>query len=76
MTLLSEKIGSNIRRQRKLLDINQENLALQANIDRSYMGRIERGEVNLSVDKLYRISAILQCEVSDLLPQHRDLADV
>lgn len=70
MTSLSVLIGNNIRQQRKAQKINQENLALLAGIDRSYMGRIERGEVNLTVDKLYRISQILQCEAYDLLPPH------
>ena len=35
---------------------------------RSYMGRIERGEVNITVEKLYRIAAELGCKPADLLP--------
>nr|UOP05693.1 helix-turn-helix domain-containing protein [Conchiformibius kuhniae] len=54
--------------------MNQETLALLAEIDRSYVGRIERGEVNLTVDKLYRICVILKCEAADLLPLHGDLS--
>ncbi|GAA5558341.1 hypothetical protein Asch01_03097 [Acinetobacter schindleri] len=49
-------------------DITQEMLALQCNIDRSYMGRIERGEVNLSVEKLYMIAKVLEVDVKQLLP--------
>lgn len=49
--------------------ISQDALALACNIDRSYMGRIERGEVNITVEKLYRIAGELACDPSSLLPQ-------
>ena len=51
MTKLSVEIGQLIRKQRTQQGITQESLALQCGIDRSYMGRIERGEVNLTVEK-------------------------
>ena len=47
--------------------ITQEFLALQCGIDRSYLGRIERGEVNLTVEKLYEIASALNVNVKDLL---------
>ena len=49
MSKISILIGVKIREIRKQSNINQENLALLADIDRSYMGRIERGEVNITV---------------------------
>ncbi|MCX9476605.1 helix-turn-helix domain-containing protein, partial [Vibrio cholerae] len=39
-----------------------------AEIDRSYVGRIERGEVNITVEKLYQIADTLGCDVKELLP--------
>jgi transcriptional regulator with XRE-family HTH domain len=33
------------------------------------MGRIERGEVNITVEKLYRIACTLECEPVSLLPR-------
>lgn len=66
-------IGNNIRNKRKILNIKQDELALLAEIDRSYMGRIERGEVNLTVDKLFQIALILKCEAAELLPNHEQL---
>ncbi|WP_216937018.1 helix-turn-helix domain-containing protein [Acinetobacter sp. BY484] len=68
MSEISSKIGSIIRKRRVELDITQEMLALQCNIDRSYMGRIERGEVNLTVEKLYIIAKVLEVDVKQLLP--------
>ena len=68
MTKLSVEIGQLIRKQRTQQSITQESLALQCGIDRSYMGRIERGEVNLTVEKLYEISSALGVSVKELLP--------
>lgn len=55
MLELSIEIGQLIRKKRIEKKITQEALALQCGIDRSYIGRIERGEVNLTVEKLYEI---------------------
>ena len=68
MTKLSVEIGQLIRKQRTQQGITQESLALQCGIDRSYMGRIERGEVNLTVEKLYEIASVLGISVKELLP--------
>ncbi|MDC5420973.1 XRE family transcriptional regulator [Acinetobacter pittii] len=65
---LSIKIGQLIRKKRKEKEISQEKLALLCNIDRSYLGRIERGEVNITILKLYEISNILETNPKELLP--------
>lgn len=70
MTELSIAIGHLIRNKRTELKITQEALALQCGIDRSYLGRIERGEVNITVLKLYEIAHILKVEPYHLLPKH------
>ncbi|EPY7833659.1 helix-turn-helix domain-containing protein, partial [Pseudomonas aeruginosa] len=59
--------------QRKACGISQDALALACSIDRSYMGRIERGEVNITVEKLYRIASELACDPSCLMPQLSEL---
>ncbi|MDG9928040.1 MULTISPECIES: helix-turn-helix transcriptional regulator [unclassified Pseudomonas] len=69
MGQLAIALGKSIRAQRKAKGIPQDALALACKIDRSYMGRIERGEVNLTVEKLYAIAEALQCEPAALLPQ-------
>ncbi|NNG83124.1 helix-turn-helix transcriptional regulator [Acinetobacter sp. ANC 5378] len=68
MTELASKIGQSIRHKRTQSNITQESLALQCGIDRSYMGRIERGEVNLTVEKLYEIARALETNAKELLP--------
>jgi transcriptional regulator with XRE-family HTH domain len=37
-------------------------------MDRSYAGRIERGEVNITLEKVYQLAEVLECDVKELLP--------
>ncbi|MDC4714420.1 helix-turn-helix transcriptional regulator [Acinetobacter oleivorans] len=67
---LSIKVGQLIRKKRKEKQISQEKLALLCNIDRSYLGRIERGEVNITVLKLYEIAEVLKANAKELLPDN------
>ncbi|OHC31626.1 MAG: transcriptional regulator [Pseudomonadales bacterium RIFCSPLOWO2_12_59_9] len=73
MDKLAQALGERIRAQRKTCGMSQDALALACSIDRSYVGRIERGEVNITVEKLYRLAAELACEPSCLLPTTSDL---
>jgi len=68
MKNLAKALGANIRARRKENGISQDALALECGLDRSYMGRIERGEVNITVEKLYQIASRLGCEPAYLLP--------
>lgn len=73
MEQLANAIGRRVRAERKTRNLSQDALALACGIDRSYMGRIERGEVNITIQKLYVIADVLACDPSKLLPE---LADV
>ncbi|WP_179990867.1 MULTISPECIES: helix-turn-helix domain-containing protein [unclassified Acinetobacter] len=68
MSELSTEIGRLLRKKRAEKKISQEALALQCGIDRSYLGRIERGEVNITVLKLYELASVLQIDAKELLP--------
>lgn len=68
MDNLAAKIGLLIRKNRTEKKITQEKLALLCDIDRSYLGRIERGEVNITVLKLFEIAKTLEISPTDLLP--------
>lgn len=59
-------LGHTIRKLRKELGVSQEELAHTAQIDRSHMGKIERGERNVSIVNLIRICVALRCNLSDL----------
>jgi transcriptional regulator with XRE-family HTH domain len=59
-------LGQRIRDRRKSLDWTQEELADKAEIDRSYIGGVERGERNLTFTVLCQICAALKCDVAEL----------
>ncbi|ABI73256.1 MULTISPECIES: helix-turn-helix domain-containing protein [Shewanella] len=65
---LAIQFGAKLRDKRKTLGISQDKLALLAEIDRSYAGRIERGEVNITLEKAYQLAEVLGCDVRELLP--------
>lgn len=60
-------LGVAIRQVRKKKQISQEKLALVAELDRSYMGQVERGDNNVALLTLARIAAALEVSISDLL---------
>jgi transcriptional regulator with XRE-family HTH domain len=54
-----ELLGDNIRRIRKEKGVSQERLAELASLHRTYLGGVERGERNVGVLNLVRISRAL-----------------
>ncbi|MDH1487763.1 MULTISPECIES: helix-turn-helix domain-containing protein [Acinetobacter] len=69
MSELTIQFGQLVRKYRKGRSMSQEQLALLCNMDRSYLGRIERGEVNPTLEKLYELAKSLDVNVKDLLPE-------
>ena len=59
-------LGERVRAARKAKGLSQEDLALLAEIDRSYIGGVERGERNLSFKKLCAISWVVESDVGSL----------
>ncbi|MER9602788.1 helix-turn-helix transcriptional regulator [Mesorhizobium sp. M0243] len=62
-------IGWNLRKFRVAKGLSQEKLALEAGIDRSYVGRVERGSENVTISTLELIAAVLQVTVAALLEE-------
>lgn len=60
-------LGAAVRARRVALELSQEALADAAGIDRSHMGKIERGERNVTFLNIVRIAKAMQCKPSDLL---------
>lgn len=61
------KIGEAIRSCRSERGLSQEALADCSYIDRSHLGRIERGERNLTMLNLMKIAQALEVSASELL---------
>jgi transcriptional regulator with XRE-family HTH domain len=66
-TAVNEAVGHAIREARKAQGYTQEAFALAAGLDRSYMGAIERGKFNLTLETLLKITAELGISASELL---------
>lgn len=67
------KIGKKIQELRKSKGYSQESFAYAAGIARTYMGRVERGEQNISIQNLIKIALALKVEVGDLIPPIKQL---
>ena len=60
-------LGNAIRSIRTAKNISQEKLALSADVDRAYLGRVERGENNAAFLTLVKISKALGVSVAKLM---------
>ena len=47
--------------------MSQERLAEKADLSYKYVGEVERGQENISLDALVRIAKALKCRVRDLV---------
>jgi transcriptional regulator with XRE-family HTH domain len=61
-----KKFGQNVRRKREAYQISQESLAEIADLDRTYVGGIERGERNPTLISAVRIAKALRVRLADL----------
>ena len=66
-----DDLASNLRAARVAAGISQEELALTAEIDRTYVSQIERGIGNPSVRVLVKLAACLRLDPADLLLSRR-----
>jgi transcriptional regulator with XRE-family HTH domain len=61
------RFGDALRDERKHCGISQEELALRAEINRTYMGGVERGEENISLLTLIKVAGVLKVKPSQVL---------
>ncbi len=60
-------LGEALREERLSKGISQEKLALLADVDRSYVGRVERGDNNVALLTLARLADALELTVARLM---------
>ncbi len=60
------KLGLKIRIERQKKKISQEKLAELANLNRNFIGMIERGETNVTVKNIESIANALQLPIQEL----------
>ncbi len=64
---LQRVVGENLRAYRRERGINQEDFADRLGLHRTYLGDIERGERNLSLQKVELFAEVLGLEPLSLL---------
>lgn len=68
---LRQVFARNVRLVRVNAGISQENLAMEIGLDRTFLGSLERGERNISIDNIERIAKVLGYPPYELV--HPDL---
>lgn len=67
LSALKKKIGTRIRNRRLDLQLSQEELAFKVDLSATYLSQIEHGARNPSLDALFKLSAALQMNLTDLV---------
>jgi transcriptional regulator with XRE-family HTH domain len=70
---LSAIVGNNIKKYRKNLNMSQEDLADKADLHRTYIGGIERGERNITLDSLQVIATALNVAPVELIVEENNV---
>ena len=68
-------MGSRIKALRTMRGMSQESLADAAHMGRTYYGRVERGEQNISIQNLIQIAFALNTDVGSLIPPLDELVN-
>jgi len=66
INLVQQRFGERLRELRQSAGFTQEELADAAELDRSYVGSVERGERNLSIENVCRLAAAIRVSPADL----------
>jgi transcriptional regulator with XRE-family HTH domain len=64
---LQRRVGANLRAHRKSEGLSQEAFAEVLGVHRTYMGAVERGQRNLTLQSLERIASKIGVDPVDLL---------
>mgnify|MGYP003383652805 CR=1 FL=1 len=62
-----DTFAANLRRCREAKGLSQEALAAAAKLHRTYVGSVERGERNVSIDNMERLAGALGVELAELV---------
>ena len=66
---LREILSKNIRKYREDRHFSMEELSLLLEVDNSYISKLEKSKVNITINKLEKLAQILGIEVVDLFKQ-------
>jgi transcriptional regulator with XRE-family HTH domain len=64
-------VAANVRRARTAIGVSQEKLALEAEVDRTYVSQVERGKRNITLVVLARLARALRTTPAALVTTTR-----
>ena len=67
---INQRFGKAVRRRRRELDFSQEELAERAELHRTYISDIERGERNPSLENIEKLAKALDISVARLFTDY------
>lgn len=73
---IRKAFGDRVREARHGRTISQEELALRVGLDRSYIGQVERGERNISLENIYKIAEGLGVPPGSLISELNQSLDL
>ncbi len=62
-----QKIANNVKKYRAIKNYKREELSLLLGFDNSYISKLERKSINITIDKLEQIANALEVDIIDLL---------
>ena len=62
-----ELLAHNVAKYRNQKKLSREELSLTLNFDNSYISKLERCKVNITIDRMSKIAQYFEVEVKDLL---------
>lgn len=68
-----EVFGDRVRERRKELGLSQEAVALLSGLQRAYIGQIEQGRRNVSLDNMADVARALEIDLGDLSAGLQDM---
>ena len=63
---IKKKFGRNLRKIRKEKGVTQEQLSLFLGLDNSYIGKVENGKLNITIDKMILIADYFEINLVEL----------
>jgi transcriptional regulator with XRE-family HTH domain len=68
---LKKIFSNNVRKYRTKQNLSQEELAEKAGLHRTYIGSVERGERNITINAMEKICIALEMSIIDLFKESK-----
>lgn len=61
-----DKIAKNLQKLRMIKNLKKEELSLMLGFDNSYISKLEKGKINITIDKLSKIAKFFGVDIKEL----------